>query len=165
MWQYNNLLRILKKEDGKNFLTVTKMTRNNAKRLLLDSSHWLLVFVVFVLLYSGLTDSIWPIIIDFRHSGWNVPAACDTVAKMILAPLIAGGLIGISLRRELSSAWMMLVNPIVYVFLLGIASDSFYPPWRAESLSRLFSGLVLGIFAWLGWFLCILTQRAREQVL
>jgi hypothetical protein len=82
------------------------------------------------------------------------------VAKTILAPFIAGGLIGVSLRRELSRAWMMLVNPIVYVFLLGIASDSFYPPWWTESLSRLISGLVLGIFAWLGWFLCRLTQRA-----
>lgn len=135
------------------------MTRNSAIRLLLGFSLWLLVFVVFVLLDSGIVDGIWPIITDFRHSGWSPPAAYDTMVRTILAPFIAGGLIGVSLRRELSSAWMMLVNPIVYVVLLGVASDSFYPPWWNESFSRVFGGLVLGIFAWLGWFLCRLAER------
>lgn len=135
------------------------MNKDSAKSMLLELSHWPLVFVVYVLLYSGMVDSIWPIIIDFRHSGWVVPTAFDTGVKTMLAPFIAGGLIGVSLRKELSSAWMMLVNQVVFSALLGIASDSFYPPWWAESISRISSGLVYGIFAWLGWFLCRLAER------
>lgn len=135
------------------------MTKYRVGHLLLESSHWLLVFVVYVLLYSGMVDSVWPIIKDFRHSGWSVPAAVDTVAKTILAPLFAGGLIALSLRKNLSNAWMMFTNPIIYFVLLGIASDSFYPPWWVESLSRLMGGMVVGVFTWLGWFLCMRAQR------
>jgi hypothetical protein len=123
------------------------------------SLYLLLVFVVYVLLYAGLTDSIWPAIANFRHMDWKIPPFYDGIIKSVVAPLISGCLVGTMLRRPSSKGWIVLAAPVVFIALLGIASDSLNPPWWSESLSRLLGGLVQGVFAWLGWLLCSWPQR------
>ena len=139
------------------------MKKNNTSEPFIRPSYLLIGFLLYVLLYSGLTDGIWPTIENFRHTDWKFPAFFDGVVKSILAPLISGCLVGTVLRRTPRMGWLVLSAPVMFIAILGFATDSLTPPWWAEALSRLLAGLVQGGFAWLGWFLRGVPARARND--
>jgi uncharacterized membrane protein AbrB (regulator of aidB expression) len=116
--------------------------------------RWILVIVVYMLLYTGVEEGLWPVITNFHHMDWKVPGVVDGIVGSVLAPFVAGILIGGTLRQEFSgSPWPVLMAPLVVIAVLGYASSSFYPPWWNEALARLAGGAVQGAFAWCGWFL------------
>jgi uncharacterized membrane protein AbrB (regulator of aidB expression) len=124
---------------------------------------WALVIVVYMLLYMGMTDGLWPTLAHFRHMDWKVPEAMDGIIGSVACPFIAGCIVGGALRRELSSPWPVLIAPLLLIVALGYASDSFYSPWWSEGLARLASGAVQGTFAWVGWFLYTRLSRRKSR--
>jgi len=129
------------------------MIEMNATRLLKILGAWAVVILVYVLLYNGVTEGLWPMIAHFRHMDWRVPEILDGIIGSAFAPFIAGFLICGTLRRELSSPWPVCIAPLLLILLLGYTSNSFYPPWWREALVRLAGGALQGVFAWVGWFL------------
>lgn len=123
---------------------------------------WALVVVVYVLLYMGLTEGLWPMIAHFRHMDWKFPEAVDGIIGSVLGPFIVGCVIGGALRSELSSPWPVLMAPLLLIVALGYSSDSFYSPWWSECLARLAGGAVQGAFAWVGWFLYMRLSRSKS---
>jgi hypothetical protein len=115
---------------------------------------WLAVVALYLLIYQRLESGLWSMITNFRHMDWRVPALLDTVTGSFLFPFITGCLIAGALRKPFAeSPWPVLFAPLIMVVLLGYTSESFYPPWWTEALTRLVSGLVQGTFAWAGWYL------------
>jgi len=124
---------------------------------------WLIVIGIYLLLYEGLREGLWPMIANFRHMDWRIPALVDGFMGSVVIPLIVGCLIAGALRQRLSgSPWPVLLAPVIMIVVLGYTSDSFYPPWWNEALARLASGAVQGVFAWAGWFIC---RRLSVRVL
>lgn len=125
------------------------------KGVLSAVGNWLIIAVLYLLLYEGLENGLWPMIAHFRHMDWKVPALVDVLVSSLLGPFIVGCLIGGALRRQLTESPLpLLFAPLIMIVLLGFTSDSFYPPWWTEALTRFGGGVLQGAFAWAGWFLC-----------
>jgi hypothetical protein len=78
---------------------------------------------------------------------------------------MVGCLVAGTLRRRLAiSPWPLLVAPFVLSLAIGYMSDSFYPPFWTELLSRLPAGAVQGLSAWAGWFCLSRIQRFALKV-
>jgi hypothetical protein len=44
---------------------------------------WLAVAALYLLLYQGMVNGLWPMITDFRHADWNLPGLVDTITGVI----------------------------------------------------------------------------------
>ena len=114
---------------------------------------WVLVIAMYMILYRGIEEGLWPMIAHFRHIDRRIPEVMDGVVGSVLGPFIVGCLFVGTLRRQLAdSPWPILIAPSAVVAVLGYTSDSFYPPWRTELLTRLAGGAIQGACMWAGWF-------------
>lgn len=114
--------------------------------------QWGLAAGMYILLYAGANDVLWPLIGHFHHVDWQMPALLDGAVSSVLLPCLIAYLLTATLR-ERPSPWPFLIAPVVLMAGMKYARDAFYPPYRQELLSLLAAGAIQGATAWAGWFL------------
>jgi len=123
--------------------------------LVKTASQWILTIFVYVLLYTGANEALWPLLAHFHHNDWHMPGIVDGAISSVLFPLFLAYLLAATSRRQLlgSSPWPFLIAPVILMAATKYVADAFYPPLWKEFLSLLVGGTVQGLCAWAGWFL------------
>lgn len=120
--------------------------------LMTSLGQWALVTVMYILLYTGANEGLWPLVAHFRHHDGHVPNLVDIGISSVLFPLLIGYLLAATLRWR-PSAWCFLLAPALLMVAAKYMSDALYPPFWSEFLSLLAAGAIQGVSAWTGWFL------------
>lgn len=117
--------------------------------------QWALTIFMYMLLYTGAEEALWPMIAHFRHMDWHPPAWLDIVMSSFLFPLLVAFLLAGTLRQRSpgSFPWPLLFAPLVLMAMTKYMADAFYPPFWTEFSSLLIASGAQGISACLGWFL------------
>jgi hypothetical protein len=126
--------------------------------------RWVLVIVIYILLYAGADQGVWPLIANFRHHDWQMPKWLDMGVSSLLLPMVIACLIACTLRRDLQEhfPWPLLLAPFVLMTLTKYMGDAFYTPYSTEFLTLLAAGIAQATSVWVGWFLW--HQLTRERV-
>jgi hypothetical protein len=127
------------------------------------AGQWALAAAMYMLLYSGANDVLWPLLGHFHHVDWHVPALVDGAISSVLLPSLIAFLLTATLRVH-PSPWPFLIAPVLLMAAMKYAGDAFYPPYRSEFLSLLVAGAIQGASAWSGWFLHTRMSRREQRV-
>lgn len=124
--------------------------------------RWGLTAGMYILLYAGANNVLWPLIGHFHHVDWQVPALLDGAVSSVLLPFLIAYLLTATLR-ERQSPWPFLIAPLLLMAGAKYAEDAFYPPYRSEILSLLVAGATQGVAALAGWFLYTRWTRGHSK--
>lgn len=113
---------------------------------------------MYILIYAGANDVLWPLICHFHHPDWQVPALLDGAISSVLLPCLIAYLLTATLRKQ-PSPWPFLIAPVLLMAGIKYAEDAFYPPYLHEVVSLLAAGAIQGATAWAGWFLYMRWNR------
>jgi hypothetical protein len=118
-------------------------------------ARWVLVIVIYMLLYIGADQGLWPLLRHFRHHDWQVPNWVDMGVSSGFLPFAIACLLASALRRELQESfpWPLLVAPLALMTLTKYIGDAFYPPYATEFLTLFAASIAQAVSVYAGWFL------------
>jgi hypothetical protein len=140
------------------------MTTTNSS--MKTAGQWALATVMYILLYAGAEEGIWPLVSHFHHHDSQMPNILERVVGAFLLPLVIAFLFAATSRLRLSP-WPFLFAPFLLIVLNKYLADAFYPPFWTEFSSLLMAGGIQGASAWTGWFLyqrCALRKQVKQSV-
>jgi hypothetical protein len=125
-------------------------------------SAWTVSGVMYILLYEGANDGIWPIVGHFHHSDMHLPQVADGVISSLVLPFAAGYLLASTSRLKVSP-WALLITPTLFLLFAKYMADAFFPPMSSEITSDLLVGTIQGVCAAGGWLLDRKMRAERGQ--
>ena len=93
--------------------------------------RWTLLIALYALSDLGSHEGVWPMLMHFRHTDWQVPDWIDGVVNWIAIPFGVAFLLTVSVSNELKKSlpWPLLLAPFVLMTLSKYVRDAFYPPY------------------------------------
>jgi hypothetical protein len=116
-----------------------------------DVKAQLFTLILYVFAYEGGV-SLWYKIPHFRHVELEFPGWLLVVIAGGVLPMLAGLLVaatGYLDKTRLPIA--LLVGPLMLQIFVGLADDSFYPPWHTEVAGILLAAGIQTLAAVVGW--------------
>jgi hypothetical protein len=120
-----------------------------------------LLTMMYVLLYLGANDGLWPLFAHFHHHDWQIPALVNGAISSVILPLLVAYLLAAIQRRGglVSFPWVLIFAPSALLLFAKYAADALYPPFWTEASSLLLVGGIQGVSAVAGWFLYRMVAR------
>lgn len=115
-------------------------------------AQWALAILMYMLMYTGAEEGLWPMVAHFHHHDWQMPNAIEMIVGAVLLPFTVALLLTATSRLRLSP-WPFLMAPLLLTTLSKYLADAFYPPFWTEVSEDLIVGGIQGTSACAGWFL------------